>query len=91
MREICQYIDLKFLPCKSVCVLAKNREKGGVEREKGPKSVGGGQKSGKPLPFWMHISFVALRWAPTHLPMILALDLSMWPLSPLSLALVAAF
>ena len=69
----------------------KNREKGVVERESAPKSVGGTQKSGGMPPFVMRISFGALGWTLAHLPMILALDLSMWPLSPLSLALVPAF
>ena len=50
MREICKNDHLKFLPCKKVCVPAKNRGKGGVEREKEPKSVGGGQKSGEKPP-----------------------------------------
>ena len=73
-----------------VCQL-KIGGKGVVERESAPKSVGGTHKRWGRPPFWIHILSWALRWAFAHLPLILALDFDMWPLSPLSLALVLAF
>ena len=72
-------------------LLAKNREKsvgkGVDERESG----GGVLKEWEGSSFWMRISSWTLGWGRSHLPHILALDFDMWPLSPLSLALVPTF
>ena len=91
MREIWPLQEFEFLLHAWVCVLPKIREERGDRERKSPKRVGDGPKCGAKATSWRRISFWALGWAFQHLPLILALDPHMWPIFPLSLALVPAF